>query len=120
MQEEVDLSAYAGKKVLVRFEYVSDDATSLTGMAVDNIEIPEIGFRDGVDSEAAVESEGFKRIERPMEQQFIVQEIAGDRRARGAGRVNRGSVARRQRDDRVSGATDGPAVVVALRWSLAP
>ena len=38
--EEVDLSAYAGKTVLLRFEYVTDDASSFTGMAIDDIEIP--------------------------------------------------------------------------------
>ena len=42
-RETVDLGAYAGQKVLLRFEYITDDATNLTGFAVDNIAIPAIG-----------------------------------------------------------------------------
>src|SRR5439155_16382271 len=78
VQEEVNLSSYAGKKVLLRFEYVSDDSTSLTGLAVDNIEVPELGFRDGADTAGDWTAEGFKRIDRPLAQKFVVQVIRGE------------------------------------------
>ena len=122
VQEEVDLSAYAGKKVLLRFEYVTDDATSLTGLAVDNIEIPELGFRDGAESEAGWTSEGFKRIERPLSQQFIVQVIRGETVERVAlDAANRGSVRLDGSETiAVSGATEGTAEVAPYTWSLAP
>ncbi|TMB70644.1 MAG: hypothetical protein E6J43_01455, partial [Chloroflexi bacterium] len=61
VQEEVNLAAYAGKKVLVRFEYVSDDATSLTGFVVDNIEVPELGYRDTADTPGDWTADGFAR-----------------------------------------------------------
>ncbi|HEX6508949.1 MAG TPA: hypothetical protein VF221_15075 [Chloroflexota bacterium] len=44
--ETVDLSAYAGKRIQIRFEYVTDDGYTGQGWAVKNISIPEIGFHD--------------------------------------------------------------------------
>jgi immune inhibitor A len=122
VQESVDLSAYAGKKVLLRFEYVTDDATSLTGMAVDNIEIPELGFRDGGESEAGWTNEGFKRIERPMAQQFIVQVIRGETVERVAlDAANRAAVRLDGSETiAVSGATEATAEVAPYAWSLSP
>lgn len=77
VQEEIDLSAFAGRKILLRFEYVTDDATNLTGFAVDNIEIPELGYRDNANADGGWNSEGFRRIEAPLAQQFVVQVIEG-------------------------------------------
>ena len=76
--ETVDLGGYAGKKVLLRFELINDDATNLVGFAVDNIEIPAIGFTDGADSADGWTAEGFSRIEGPLAQRFIVQVIHDD------------------------------------------
>lgn len=75
VEERVDLTAYAGRKILLRFEYVADDATSLTGFAIDDIEIPEIGMADAVESVGEWEPEGFVRVTRPMRQKFILQVI---------------------------------------------
>jgi hypothetical protein len=78
VKERIDLTAYAGEKVLVRFEYVTDDATHLTGMAVDNIAVPEIGLAEAADSANEWIAEGFRRIDGPMKQGFIVQVIGTD------------------------------------------
>ncbi len=75
VEEQVDLTAYAGREVLLRFEYVTDDATSLTGFAIDDIEIPEIGIADNVETAGEWKEEGFVRITRSMRQEFIVQVI---------------------------------------------
>ena len=122
VQDAVDLSAYAGRKVLLRFEYVTDDATSLTGMAVDNIEDPELGFRDWAASEAGWTNEGFKRIERPMAQQFIVQVIRGETVERVAlDAANLGSVRLDGSETiAISCATEGTAEVAPYTWSLGP
>jgi len=122
VQEEVDLSAYAGGKVLLRFEYVTDDATSLTGMAVDNIEIPELGLRDGAESETGWTNEGFKRIEGPLAQQFSVQVVRGEAVERVAlDAANRGSVRLDGSETVVvSGATEGTAEVAPYAWTLGP
>ncbi len=78
VHETVDLNHYAGKKIVLRFEYITDDAVNLTGFAVDNIQIPEIGFTDTADSANGWTADGFQRIDGPMPQQFIVQLVKGD------------------------------------------
>jgi len=78
VQEEIDLSAYTGKRVLLRFEQVTDDATSLTGFAVDDVEVPELGFRDTADRANGWMADGFQRIEGTLPQRFIVQVILGN------------------------------------------
>ena len=40
-QEEVDLRQYAGREVLVRFGYLTDDAIEATGFAVNRVEVVE-------------------------------------------------------------------------------
>ncbi|HVO69931.1 MAG TPA: choice-of-anchor J domain-containing protein, partial [Aggregatilineaceae bacterium] len=50
VQETVDLTPYAGQHVLVRFEYITDDATTQPGMLVDDVSIPEIGYQDGFEN----------------------------------------------------------------------
>jgi immune inhibitor A len=121
-QEEVNLSAYAGKKALLRFEQVTDDATSLTGFAVDDIEVPELGFRDGADTDSGWTVEGFKRIEGPRPQQFIVQVIRGDQVTRVAlDGANRGQLTLDgPATIVVSGATDGTAEKAHYAWTLSP
>lgn len=44
--ETVNLSRYAGHKVRIRFQYVTDDEVNYEGMTVRDISIPEIGFHD--------------------------------------------------------------------------
>ncbi|KKK67144.1 hypothetical protein LCGC14_2957010, partial [marine sediment metagenome] len=75
VQEEIDLTPYAGGEVLLRFEYVTDDATHERGFAVDDIEIPELAFADGADAGNGWQAEGFRRIEAPLPQRFLVQLI---------------------------------------------
>ncbi|MBI1886024.1 MAG: immune inhibitor A [Chloroflexi bacterium] len=85
VQERVDLTPYAGRKLLLRFEYVTDEGVNLPGLAVDDISIPEIGFRDRAGGDAGWEAEGFVRVDRPLKQGFVVWLI--DRG--GSGRVKR-------------------------------
>ncbi|MDP2675681.1 MAG: immune inhibitor A [Dehalococcoidia bacterium] len=104
-QESADLTPFAGRKVLVRFEYVTDDAAHARGFAVDDISIPELGFSDGADSDGDWQAEGFLRIEKPLPQRFVMQLIErGD-----------GSAVRRLELDagnRTEVALDGPATIV--------
>ncbi len=46
IEEEVDLTPYAGKDIQIRFEYVTDAAVTLPGMFIDDVEIPEIGYKN--------------------------------------------------------------------------
>ena len=74
VQEQVDLTPYAGKQVLVRFEYVTDDAVNRSGMLIDDISIPELGYADDVeDGDGGWEAAGFVRVDNVLPQRFIVQ-----------------------------------------------
>ncbi|MEX0684240.1 MAG: hypothetical protein WD472_12395 [Dehalococcoidia bacterium] len=75
VDEEVDLSEYAGQEVLLRFEMVTDDAASLAGLAVDNIAIPEIDFVDDAEDDGDWSAEGFQRVDGPLEQKWALRLI---------------------------------------------
>ncbi len=93
--ESADLSAYAGKQVLVRFEYITDAALNGEGLLVDNIRIPEIGyatdFEGGLDG---WDARGFVRIQNVLPQGYRVLVVR-----RGSGI----SVEELNLDDRMSG-----------------
>ena len=73
IDEFADLTPYVGGEVLIRFEYVTDDAAHLDGLVLDNIAIPELGFLDDVESSAGWEAQGFTRIDGLLPQLFAVQ-----------------------------------------------
>ena len=50
VREIVNLSPYAGQEVLLRFEYITDDAVSHPGLFIDDISIPEIGYYEDFES----------------------------------------------------------------------
>lgn len=79
VNEKADLSAYAGGKILVRFEYITDEALNTNGFAVDNISIPELGFADDAEQNNGWTAEGFLRISNTVKQTFIVQLVHRDR-----------------------------------------
>ena len=72
IRQEVDLSAYAGKQVQLRFEYVTDGALSLHGFAIDDIEIPGV-LTDDAESDNGWQVEGFVRSTNLVAQRYIVQ-----------------------------------------------
>jgi len=104
--EEVDLSAYAGRKVLVRFEYVSDDATSFTGLAVDNIELPELQYGDDADGNSDWTPDGFTSVSGRLPQQFVIQLVAGERENPTVSRIDLDA------ENRVEISLAGPAMIV--------
>ena len=76
IQEQMDLSPYAGKTILVRFEYITDDAYNAPSWAIDDIAIPEIGYADDVESgESGWQAAGFIRTDNILPQKYIVQVI---------------------------------------------
>jgi immune inhibitor A len=72
IQQQVDLSAYAGKQVLLRFEYVTDGALSLHGFAIDDIQIPGV-FTDDAETDAGWTADGFVRSTNLVAQRYVVQ-----------------------------------------------
>lgn len=75
--EEVDLSEFAGRQVLIRFEYVTDDSANQVGFAVDNIALHRGGVADAVPLDSDWQAEGFRIVDGPLQQRFIVQLIDG-------------------------------------------
>jgi hypothetical protein len=79
VQESVDLSAYAGQQILVRFEYITDDAITQPGLIIDDISIPEIGYTDDVEAgDGGWISEGWLRMNNELPQYFLIQLVQND------------------------------------------
>jgi len=76
IQEQVDISAYAGQEALIRFEYVTDDAVNQPGFILDDVAIPEIGYSsDFEEGEDGWEPAGFMRHANVLPQRWLVQLI---------------------------------------------
>ena len=73
--ESVDISAYAGKKILLRFETVTDDAVHYPGMTVDSITIPQLQFSDTVSSDNGWQARGWVRSNNVLAQTYLVQAV---------------------------------------------
>jgi hypothetical protein len=79
IQEMVDLSPYAGQEVLVRFEYITDDAVNRPGFAIDDIAIPEIGYSSDLESDGGGwEPAGFIRHANVLPQDWLIQLVTFD------------------------------------------
>ena len=74
INEQVDLSPYSGKQVLVRFEQLTDDVYNGQGLAIAHIQVPEIGF-DGDSTASGWQPAGWVRIGNTLVQHWIVQAI---------------------------------------------
>lgn len=75
LNESVDLSAYAGKKIQLRFEIVTDAGVNREGLAIDDIEIPEIGFKDDGSAQNGWKTEGWASVDNALPQNWAVQLI---------------------------------------------
>ncbi|MCS7059819.1 MAG: immune inhibitor A [Anaerolineae bacterium] len=62
IEETVDLGRYVGRTIHLRFELVTDAGVNREGLAIDNIQIPEIGWRDDASTPAGWRAEGFAHI----------------------------------------------------------
>lgn len=79
VQEKIDLSPYAGKPILLRFEVITDDAYNSPGFVIDDISIPEINYRDDAEtSDAGWLARGFIRTDNTLPQRFLAQSIEVD------------------------------------------
>jgi hypothetical protein len=77
VQESVDLSAYSGKQVQIRFEYVTDAAVNGEGMVIDDIAIPEIGYyTDFEGGEDGWQANGWVRLNNAVPQTYRLSLIS--------------------------------------------
>ncbi len=81
VDERVSLARFAGQKVLLRFEYVTDGGTHGRGWAIDGVAIEGTAFRDPDLTDAGWRSAGWVRLDRPLPQTYVVRLI--ERRAGG-------------------------------------
>jgi hypothetical protein len=76
IEESIDLSAYAGKKIAVRFQVLTDQMYTAPGLALDNLSVPEIGFFDDVETlKTGWQANGFTRVPAYLPQRFDLQLI---------------------------------------------
>jgi immune inhibitor A len=74
--ETVDLSAYAGEKVSLRFEYITDAAVNGEGFLLDDVSVDAVGyFTDFEDDDGGWVPDGFARITNELPQTFRVSLI---------------------------------------------
>ena len=76
IQEQVDLAPYTGGEVLIRFEYITDDAVNRPGFVLDDISIPEIDYFGDLEEDGdGWEPAGFIRHANVLPQRWLVQLI---------------------------------------------
>ena len=75
VRETIDLSPYTRAEVLLRFEYITDDAVYLDGFVVDDISIPELGYADDAEEDRGWEARGFVRTNNILPQEYLVQVV---------------------------------------------
>jgi hypothetical protein len=74
VDEEIDLTAFAGKEILLRFEYVTDDAVNRPGVLLDNLAIQELGYLDdGENGPGGWEAAGWVLTDNNLPQRWLVQ-----------------------------------------------
>ncbi len=71
--ESVDLSAYDGKSLQVRFETITDSSVNSEGMAVANIALPQISYQDSSADQANWRTGGWVRGDGALPETFIVE-----------------------------------------------
>jgi len=81
INENVDLSAYAGKKVQLRFEYVTDAAVNGEGLLLDDVSIAAINYSSDFEAnDGGWQANGFARIENALPQTFrLALIVKGDK-----------------------------------------
>ena len=69
--EEVDLSQYAGQKVQLRFEYVTDAAVNGEGLLLDDIRIDAVNYTADLEADnGGWDAQGFVRVQNILPQTY--------------------------------------------------
>lgn len=71
IRESVDLSQYAGQKVQIRFEYITDAAVQGQGLLLDDVSIDAINYQSDFEADdGGWEAAGFARVENVLPQTY--------------------------------------------------
>jgi hypothetical protein len=74
VKETVDLTPFAGRRIQVRWEMITDDGYNAPGLAIDDIAVPEIGyFEDFERDNGGWQARGFVRIDNVLPQRWSLQ-----------------------------------------------
>jgi immune inhibitor A len=80
IQESIDLTPYAGKKIMVAFDVINDQAANRPGLAIDDVEVPEINYRTDFEQDAGGwQPAGWIRTSNFVPQKYLVQLISFDK-----------------------------------------
>ena len=83
VREELDLGAYCGAKVLLRFDYVTDEEINRPGLCLDNFDLGAVGLADDVEEgEGDWRCQGFIRHDNVLAQRYVVQVVEFGREVR--------------------------------------
>jgi hypothetical protein len=76
VDERIDLQEFAGRRILLRFEYVTDGSTHGEGWAIDNVAVDDTSFSDSAGFDDGWDLDGWVRVDQALEQAWIVRLIA--------------------------------------------
>jgi immune inhibitor A len=74
IEEQMDLTPFSGKKILLRFWVVNDAGYNAEGMLIDNIRIPELNYSDGAEEgDGGWQTQGFVRTTGELAQEWALR-----------------------------------------------
>lgn len=80
IEEEIDLTPWTGREILLRFELITDDAVNRPGFFLDDVAIPEIGYYEDFEKGYGLwVPNGFVYTDGIVEQNWTIQTIEGDK-----------------------------------------
>jgi bacillopeptidase F (M6 metalloprotease family) len=73
VEDQIDLTRFAGEVIQIRFEYITNNALAGPGVVLDDIQVPELGLLDTVETlDAGWQADGFLRTQQMVEQYWSV------------------------------------------------
>ncbi len=71
IEETVDLSKFAGQKVQIRFEYITDAAVNGEGLLLDDVRVDAVGYQSDFEADdGGWVAEGFARVDNVLPQTY--------------------------------------------------
>jgi bacillopeptidase F (M6 metalloprotease family) len=113
VDERVDLSQFAGQKILLRFEYVTDDAVNGPGFLLDDIRIPELNFEDqGENGTNGWQAAGWVLTDNTLSEHWLVQVVTAGNNGVQVQRMNVGADGRGEVTIKDAGSLDNVMLTV--------
>jgi hypothetical protein len=77
IQESIDLTPYAGQKIVIAFDVINDQSVNRPGMALDDVEVSEIDYRSDFEQDVGGwQPAGWLRTNNFVPQKYIVQLVS--------------------------------------------